>query len=106
MKSRYGLSQIPDASKPLRSGGIRVDEGSTVRSRRSTITPRVLQALLLLLLAATPLAAQEPGASESSLPLLTQAEQIRELRRSFRSGLGQDEDDESGYDEDSLKGGD
>jgi len=87
VKSRYGLSQIPDASKPLRSGGIRVDEGSAVRSRRSTITPRVLQALLLLLLAATPLAAQEPAASESSLPLLTQAEQIRELPRE-RAALG------------------
>jgi hypothetical protein len=35
-----------------------------------------------------------------------QAEQIRELRRSFRAGLGQDDDDEAGYDEDSLKGGD
>ena len=35
-----------------------------------------------------------------------QAEQIRELRRSFRAGLGQDKDDEAGYDEDSLKGGD
>jgi hypothetical protein len=35
-----------------------------------------------------------------------QAEQIRELRRSFRAGLGQDEDDEAGYEEDSLKGGD
>lgn len=34
-----------------------------------------------------------------------QADQIRELRRSFRAGLGQD-DDEAGYDEDTLKGGD
>jgi len=37
---------------------------------------------------------------------IMQAEQIRELRRSFRAGLGQDEDDEAGYDEDTLKGGD
>jgi hypothetical protein len=35
-----------------------------------------------------------------------QAEQIRELRRSFRAGLGHDEDDEAEYDEDTLKGGD
>ena len=35
-----------------------------------------------------------------------QAEQIRDLRRSFRAGLGQGEDDEAGYDEDVLKGGD
>jgi hypothetical protein len=35
-----------------------------------------------------------------------QAEQIRELRRSFRAGLGQGEDDEAGYDEDTLQGGD
>ena len=37
---------------------------------------------------------------------IMQAEQIRELRRSFRAGLGQDEDEEAGYDEDTLKGGD
>ncbi len=35
-----------------------------------------------------------------------QADQIRDLRRSFRAGLGQGEDDEAGYDEDVLKGGD
>jgi hypothetical protein len=35
-----------------------------------------------------------------------QAEQIRELRQSFRAGLGQGEDDEAGYDDDTLKGGD
>jgi hypothetical protein len=35
-----------------------------------------------------------------------QADQIRELRRSFRAGLGQGEDDEAGYDEDTLQGGD
>ena len=35
-----------------------------------------------------------------------QAEQVRELRRSFRAGLGLDEDDEAGYDDDTLKGGD
>ena len=35
-----------------------------------------------------------------------QADQIRELRRSFRAGLGQDEDDEAGYDDDLPKGGD
>lgn len=35
-----------------------------------------------------------------------QAEQIRDLRQSFRAGLGQGEDDEAGYDEDVLKGGD
>lgn len=36
----------------------------------------------------------------------TQADQIRELRRSFRAGLGLDDDDEAGYDEDTLTGGD
>jgi hypothetical protein len=35
-----------------------------------------------------------------------QADQIRALRQSFRAGLGQDDDEESGYDEDTLKGGD
>ena len=35
-----------------------------------------------------------------------QAEQIRELRRSFRAGLGQSEDDEAGYDDDTPQGGD
>ena len=36
-----------------------------------------------------------------------QANQIRELRRSFRAGLGQGEEDESDYDDDdTLKGGD
>ena len=35
-----------------------------------------------------------------------QAEQIRELRRSFRAGLGQLDDDETEYDADTLKGGD
>jgi len=35
-----------------------------------------------------------------------QAEQIRELRRSFRAGLGEDDADEAEYDEDTLKGGD
>jgi len=35
-----------------------------------------------------------------------QAEQIRELRRSFRAGLGLREDDEPAYDEDTFKGGD
>jgi hypothetical protein len=35
-----------------------------------------------------------------------QAEQIRELRRSFRAGLGEVEDDEAEYDADTLKGGD
>jgi len=35
-----------------------------------------------------------------------QAEQIRDLRLSFRAGLGLDDDDEAGYDEDVLKGGD
>jgi hypothetical protein len=35
-----------------------------------------------------------------------QAEQIRELRRSFRAGLGIGEDDEMDYDADALKGGD
>lgn len=35
-----------------------------------------------------------------------QAEQIRELQRSFRAGLGQGEDDEAGYEDDTLKGGD
>jgi hypothetical protein len=35
-----------------------------------------------------------------------QADQIRDLRQSFRAGLGQGEDDDAGYDEDVLKGGD
>ena len=35
-----------------------------------------------------------------------QAEQIRELRRSFRAGLGQSEDDEADYDADTPQGGD
>ena len=35
-----------------------------------------------------------------------QADQIRELRKSFRAGLGQDDEDEAEYDEDTLKGGD
>ena len=35
-----------------------------------------------------------------------QAEQIRALRRSFRAGLGQCEDDEAEYDADTPKGGD
>ena len=35
-----------------------------------------------------------------------QAEQIRELRRSFRGGLGLREDEEPAYDEDTFKGGD
>jgi len=35
-----------------------------------------------------------------------QAEQIRALRRSFRAGLGQREDDEEEYDDDTPKGGD
>jgi len=35
-----------------------------------------------------------------------QAEQIRELRRSFRAGLGHSEDDDEEYDKDTLKGGD
>ena len=35
-----------------------------------------------------------------------QADQIRELRRSYRAGLGLDDEDEAGYDEDTLKGGD
>ena len=42
----------------------------------------------------------EPGHDE------IQAEQIRELRRSFRAGLGLDDEDEAGYEEDTLKGGD
>ena len=33
-------------------------------------------------------------------------EQIRELRRSFRAGLGHSEDDDEEYDKDTLKGGD
>jgi hypothetical protein len=37
---------------------------------------------------------------------LQQAEQIRELRRSFRAGLGIGEDDEMDYDADAFKGGD
>ena len=36
----------------------------------------------------------------------TQAEQIRALRQSFRAGLGQGEDDEAGYDDDTPQGGD
>ena len=36
----------------------------------------------------------------------TQAEQISALRRSFRAGLGQGEDDEAEYDADTPKGGD
>jgi hypothetical protein len=35
-----------------------------------------------------------------------QAEQIRELRRSFRAGLGLSDDDEADYDADTPKGGD
>lgn len=35
-----------------------------------------------------------------------QADQIRELRRSFRAGLGQQDDDEADYDDDTPKGGD
>lgn len=35
-----------------------------------------------------------------------QADQISALRRSFRAGLGQSEDDEAEYDDDTLKGGD
>jgi hypothetical protein len=35
-----------------------------------------------------------------------QAAHIRELRQSFLAGLGQSDDDEAGYDEDTLKGGD
>ena len=35
-----------------------------------------------------------------------QAEQIRALRRSFRAGLGQGEDDDAEYDDDIPKGGD
>ncbi len=35
-----------------------------------------------------------------------QTEQIRELRQSFRAGLGQRDDDETGYDDDTPKGGD
>ena len=36
----------------------------------------------------------------------TQAEQIRALRRSFRAGLGQGDDDDAEYDADTPKGGD
>jgi len=36
----------------------------------------------------------------------TQAEQIRALRRSFRAGLGQGDDDDAEYDDDTPKGGD
>ena len=36
----------------------------------------------------------------------TQAEQIRALRRSFRAGLGQSDDDDAEYDADTPKGGD
>jgi hypothetical protein len=35
-----------------------------------------------------------------------QADQIRELRRSFRAGLGQQDNDEADYDDDTPKGGD
>ena len=35
-----------------------------------------------------------------------QAEQIRELRRSFRAGLGLSDDDDADYDADTPKGGD
>ncbi len=35
-----------------------------------------------------------------------QADQIRALRRSFRAGLGQSEDDEGDYDDDTPQGGD
>jgi hypothetical protein len=35
-----------------------------------------------------------------------QAAQIRELRQSFLAGLGQTDDDDAEYDEDTLKGGD
>ena len=35
-----------------------------------------------------------------------QAAQIRELRQSFLGGLGQTDDDDAEYDEDTLKGGD
>jgi hypothetical protein len=35
-----------------------------------------------------------------------QANQIRELRQSFLAGLGQTDDDEAEYDQDTLKGGD
>ena len=35
-----------------------------------------------------------------------QAEQIRDLRRSFRAGLGQGEEDEGDYDADTPQGGD
>lgn len=35
-----------------------------------------------------------------------QAEQIRALRRSFHAGLGQSEDDEADYDDDTPRGGD
>jgi hypothetical protein len=35
-----------------------------------------------------------------------QAEQIRELRQSFLAGLGQTDEDEAEYDQDTLKGGD
>jgi hypothetical protein len=36
----------------------------------------------------------------------TQAEQISDLRRSFRAGLGLGDEEEEDYDEDTLKGGD
>ena len=36
----------------------------------------------------------------------TQADQIRALRRSFRAGLGQSDDDDAEYDADTPKGGD
>ena len=36
----------------------------------------------------------------------TQAEQIRALRKSFRAGLGQGDDDDAEYDDDTPKGGD
>src|SRR5205823_3996184 len=36
----------------------------------------------------------------------TQVEQIKELRRSFRAGLGQNDDDDIEYEQDSIKGGD
>ena len=35
-----------------------------------------------------------------------QADQIKELRQSFLGGLGQTDDDDAEYDEDTLKGGD
>ena len=36
----------------------------------------------------------------------TQAEQIRALRKSFRAGLGQGDEDDAEYDDDTPKGGD